>query len=147
MTYTNIRKLAYDYARQLACKYPEAWDSNRIDWFQGFMKRHDNLLTLRKSENTSLSRATAFNKTNVMEFYDNYERALQSGEFTGDRIYNLDEMGVQAPKVVAQLGARQVGQAVSAERGTMITVCMIVMQLAMLYRQFLCSPEHNSMTA
>lgn len=133
MTYTNIRQLAYDYARQSACKHPEAWDSNRIagiDWVQSFMKRHNNLLTLRKPENTSLSRATAFNKTNVMEFYDNYERALQSGEFTGDRIYNLDETGVatvvQAPKVVAQLGARQVGQAVSAERGTMITVCMIV---------------------
>lgn len=65
-----------------------------------------------------------------MKFYDNYETALQSGEFTGDRIYNLDETGVttvvQAPKVVAQLSARQVGQAVSAERGTMITVCMIV---------------------
>lgn len=59
-----------------------------------------------------------------MKFYDNYETALQSGEFTGDRIYNLDETGVttvvQAPKVVGQFGARQVGQAVSAERGTMI---------------------------
>lgn len=93
------------------------------------MKRHKNLI-LRKPENSSLLRATSFNKTNVMEFFDHYERALQSGEFTGDRIYNLDETGVatavQAPNIVAQLGARQVGQAVSAERGTMITVCMIV---------------------
>lgn len=44
-----------------------------------------------------------------MEFYDNYETALQTGEFTRGRIYNLDKTGVttvvQAPKVVAQLGA------------------------------------------
>lgn len=33
---------------------------------------------------------------------------------------------LQAPKVVAKLGARQVGQVVSSERGSMITVCMIV---------------------
>jgi hypothetical protein len=35
-----------------------------IDWLQGFKKRHKNL-TLRKPENASLFRATAFNKTNV----------------------------------------------------------------------------------
>jgi hypothetical protein len=53
------------------------------------MKWHKNL-TLRKTENTSLSGATALNKTNVMEFYDNYEEALQLGIFTRDRVYNLN---------------------------------------------------------
>lgn len=43
----------------------------------------------------------------------------------------LDETGVstvlQAPNVIAKLGARlEVGQAVSGERGSMITICMIV---------------------
>jgi hypothetical protein len=45
-------------------------------------------------------------------------------------VYNLDETGiltvVQVPNVVSQLGTQQVGQVVSGEQGTMITVCMIV---------------------
>jgi hypothetical protein len=62
------------------------------------MKRHKNL-TLRKPENKSVFGATAFSKTNVMEFFDNYERELKSWKL---------------------------GQAVSGKRGTMIFVCMII---------------------
>jgi hypothetical protein len=45
-------------------------------------------------------------------------------------VYDIDETGVytfvQSPKIVAQLGTKQVGQAASGERGTLITVCMII---------------------
>jgi hypothetical protein len=57
--------------------------------------------------------ATAFNKTNGIEFFDNYERAFKPLEFTADRVYNIDEAGVST--VVAQLGTKQVGHAVSGE--------------------------------
>ena len=59
------------------------------------MKRHINL-TLRKPENTSLSKVTAFNKTNVMEFFVNYERVIKSWKVTADRVYNIDETGLSA---------------------------------------------------
>lgn len=132
LTYVEIRKLAFSYAKLLECNYPSNWDKSNmagIDWLQGYMKRHDQL-ALRKPENTSLARATSFNKTNVTEFQDNYERALQLYPFTAEKIYNLDETGittvVQAPHVVAKKGAKQVGQAVSAERGQLVTMCAIV---------------------
>jgi len=69
MTYKPIRQLAYDYGRRLQCKFPISLFDNKIagiDWLQGFMKRHKNL-TLCKPKNTSLFRATTFNKTKVLE--------------------------------------------------------------------------------
>jgi len=59
------------------------------------MKRHKKP-TLRKPENTSLFRTTAFNKTNLMEFFVNYERVLKSWKVTADRVYNIDETDVSA---------------------------------------------------
>jgi len=65
-----------------------------------------------------------------MGFIDNYLRALKSWKFTADRVYNIDETGVytvvQSPNIVAQLGRKQVGLAASGERGTLITLCMII---------------------
>jgi hypothetical protein len=65
-----------------------------------------------------------------MEFFDNNERALKSWKFTADRVYNIDETGVsiivQPPNSVAEIGTKEVGQTVSGEKGSMITVCMII---------------------
>ena len=48
-------------------------------------------------------------------------------------MHNIDETGVstvvQSPNIVAQLGVKRVGHAVSGERGTMITLCMITNSL------------------
>jgi len=129
MTYKQIHELACGCDRILQCKFPSSWIDNKFagfDWLQGFMKRHKNFM-LHRSEYTSLFRATAFNKTNVTEFCDSYECALKSWKFTADREYNIDKTRVstvvQSPNTVGQIGRKQDGQAVSGERGTMITVC------------------------
>lgn len=131
LTYNKTRLLAYQYAKALK-KCPEAWELNKIagiEWLKGFMGRHRSL-SLRKPENTSLSRATSFNRHNVLEFQNNLEKVFQKKAFTPDRIYNIDETNimtvVQAPNVIAQRGQKQVGQSVSAERGQLITMCAIV---------------------
>lgn len=96
LTYCQARTVAYEYAKALK-KCPESWKQNQlagIEWMKGFMRRHKNL-SLRKPENTSLSRATSFNRHNVTEFQNNLERALQKATFTPDRIFNLDETNIR----------------------------------------------------
>jgi hypothetical protein len=46
-----------------------------VDWMKGLMNGHKNI-SLRKPENTSTNHCMTFNKENVDEFYENYQRAL-----------------------------------------------------------------------
>ena len=96
---------------------------------QSFMKSNPQV-SLRKPENTSLARSTGFNKTNVEEFFANYINVMERYKFKPHRILNIDETGVttvqQSPKVIAKRGKKQVGQAVSAERGELVTFCGII---------------------
>ncbi|KAF2886242.1 hypothetical protein ILUMI_19931 [Ignelater luminosus] len=64
------------------------------DWLRGFKQRYKAVLSLRKPEKTSLSRATAFNSITVNNLFDNLERVMGKYNFTADRIYNCDETGV-----------------------------------------------------
>lgn len=132
LTYLNTRKLAYEFALQLGKKIPNSWSENGKagrDWMLNFMKRHRKL-SHRKPENTSLARASAFNKHNVERFFENLISLQNKYKFSPDRILNTDETGVTtvlpAPKVIAPAGQKQVGQIVSGERGTLVTFCGIV---------------------
>ncbi|XP_039278874.1 uncharacterized protein LOC120350299 [Nilaparvata lugens] len=94
-----------------------------------FMKSHSDL-SLRQAENTSLSRNTSFNAHNIGLFFDNLETVLAKVNPPPSRIVNLDESGIstvlEAPKVIAAKGTKQVGQVVSAERGEQITFCAFI---------------------
>ncbi|XP_030746083.1 uncharacterized protein LOC115877126 [Sitophilus oryzae] len=132
LTYKLCRELAFEYATKLAKKCPKSWEINKtagIDWMQSFMKRHPRLSN-RKPENTSIARASAFNKTNVDEFFKNYAEVQAKYSFSPDRIWNIDETGIttvlQAPRVIAEIGSKAVGQCVSAERGSLVTMCGII---------------------
>lgn len=132
LSYSQAQKLAYDYAIKNNKVIPISWRQNEtagIDWMRSFMQRHPTL-SLRKPENTSIARATAFNKHNVDEFFINYVTVQSKYSFTPDRIVNLDESGIttvlQSPKVIAETSKKQVGQIVSAERGELVTFVGIV---------------------
>ncbi|KAG5888593.1 hypothetical protein JTB14_004775 [Gonioctena quinquepunctata] len=83
-----------------------------------------------KPENTSIARASAFNRANVEEFLNNYALVQATCNFSPDRIWNTDETGIttvlQAPRVIAETGSKAVGQCVSAERGSLVTMCGII---------------------
>jgi len=69
-------------------------------------------------------------KTNVMEFFDNYEHAFKSLKFTAERVYNIDETGVstivESRNIFAQIWTKQFRKDVSCERRAVITACMII---------------------
>jgi DDE superfamily endonuclease/helix-turn-helix, Psq domain len=133
ITYQKARTLAYEYALSLKLtNIPTNWHTNQIageDWLKGFMKRQAQL-SLRKPENTARARNAAFNKNNVNRFYDNLATVYAEHDYQANEIFNLDETGlytvVDPPKVIAERGARQVGQFSTHERGELVTFVGIV---------------------
>lgn len=60
-------------------KMPRSWQIKTTagaEWLSCFRRRHLDIL-LRKPEACSLARATAFNKTNVGQFFENLENVLK----------------------------------------------------------------------
>lgn len=129
LTLKGFRELAYKYAVAKGKAVPTTWMNNKIaseEWLRSFRSRNLTL-SLRKPEQTSLSRSTSFNKHTIGQFFENLMKAHDKyGPFTSERIYNVDETAlttVQVPeKILAPKGQKQVGKAVSQERGTLVTM-------------------------
>lgn len=126
-TSTDLKRIIFEYAQQNAIphRFNMAKKMAGKDWFSAFMKRHPEI-SLRKPEATSLGRISDFNKESVALFFKNLGDTLQKLQIGPHRIYNVDETGVttvQVPtKVIAPKGVKQLGKAVSYERGRTITV-------------------------
>ncbi|XP_036341977.1 uncharacterized protein LOC118751305 [Rhagoletis pomonella] len=87
-------------------------------------------ISLRKPENTSISRIFGFSNQAVSLFFSNLKKVYELHHFPSERIYNIDETGIStvldSPKVIAEKGKRTVSQAASAERGSLVTMVGIV---------------------
>jgi len=132
LTPSDVKVLAYEYAKLNNVAYPKGWDVHKIaskDWFTNFLKRN-HTLSLRLPEATSLGRITSFNRHNVAIFFDNLHSLYVKHNFEGHRVWNVDETGVttvQKPKkIVAEKGKKQVGRSTSGERGTTVTMVFAV---------------------
>ncbi|KAB0801258.1 hypothetical protein PPYR_05612 [Photinus pyralis] len=132
LTPKECRKLAYLYAIENGKNVPRYWTSNEeasYDWFRGFMERNGTL-SIRRPEPTSLSRATAFNRHTVSQFFQLLRKVLERDRFEAAAIYNCDETGVQTAhkpgSIISQKGLKQVSKATSAERGQTVTICCAV---------------------
>lgn len=128
----QARSLAYQYAKELDIDYPHTWDRDELaglEWFRSFMSRHPKL-SLRKPEATSLARASAFNRSNVDAFFQNYFRVMDKIKVGPNDVWNVDETGVstvhKTVRVISRCGRKQIGQITSAERGNLVTLVQAV---------------------
>lgn len=132
VTIKDLQCLAYQLAEKNKIKH--SFNSGKMmagkDWIKGFRKRHPEL-SIRKPEATSTARAQAFNKPNVMKFYNLLQDVQAKHNFPPHRVFNVDETGLttvqsKSSKVFALKGRRQVGAMTSAERGVLSTfaICM-----------------------
>ncbi|CAH2100084.1 unnamed protein product [Euphydryas editha] len=97
------------------------------DWLKGFRVCNPSI-SLRAPEATSAARARAFNKPQVMKFFELLEKLVTDNEIPPSKIYNMDESGLSTvqkpPKIFAQKGKKQVGALTSAERGQHVSIAV-----------------------
>ena len=129
ITGQDLRHLAYDLAEHLKLAHPFDKSSKMagMEWLRGFMKRNPDV-SVRVPEPTSISRITAFRKSEVQRFYENLDTVNAKHGYGPTRTYNMDETGLPTTmttkKILAERGRRQVGVIASAERGRNTTaVC------------------------
>ena len=86
LTFQHTRNIAFKYAKQLKNIYSKNWvvdEMAGVDWMYGFLKKNQEL-NQRKPENTSLARASAFNRQTVGEFQRNIYEVMKKHSFSAD---------------------------------------------------------------
>lgn len=126
ITLTELRRLAFQVAEELGIKHNFNRESQMAgeDWAVGFRNR--NKIRLRKPSATSISRIFGFNKEEVDLFFGNLDSVMDKYKFPAARVFNMDETGISTVQKLGQIlgpkGQKQVGGAISWERGRNITV-------------------------
>ena len=90
LTHKLVRKLAFSVAEQAGIKHPFSGGAAGADWLAGFMKRNPDI-SLRKPEGTSMSRAVAFNRERVQQFFAMFKELVAKHGFSPREIWNMDE--------------------------------------------------------
>ena len=150
LSITELRQLAYEFARKLNIAYPPNWDAAQMagkTWYYGFMLRHSNL-SLRTPEQTSINRIRLFCKENVDQFFEQYQELMDNHHFDAHHIYNMDESGfstvpTKIGKVIGVKGLKRIGQVAAAERGSMVTMALAVNAAGNSVPPFFIFPRKN----
>ena len=74
----DVRRLAFELATREGITHRFNCEKQMagLDWLHGYLRRHPDL-AIRKPQATSMSRATAFNRPQVEQFFEIYEEQLK----------------------------------------------------------------------
>lgn len=131
LTLKSLRSLGYEYAtrNRVLHRFNDTTKLAGRDWTRSFMKR--NKLSLRAPRKTSIARLMGFNRQQLAVFFENLRVLMEKFKFPPQRIYNMDETGLQTvpnklPKHIAPTGKREVAKAVAAEQGKTVSMAAAV---------------------
>lgn len=118
LTPTDVRELTFEYAEQnnIAHTFDRNLKIAGRDWWAGFRVRHREMLSIRKPEGLSLSRATSMNRPAVEKYFNILERELRRLGIINkpNCIYNCDESGLSLVpdtcKIVGRKGKKNIYQ-------------------------------------
>ncbi|XP_033221237.1 uncharacterized protein LOC117175639 [Belonocnema kinseyi] len=130
MSINELKILTYELAKKLGVDYPKAWDEHK------------------KVSYDCANRAKAFSRANVNAFFGNLGAVFDQHTYEPHRIWNVDETGcptvpTKAVKVIAEKGSRRIGQKISAERGTNVSVAFAVRATGQSIPPFYIFPRKN----
>lgn len=125
----TIRQLAYQFAENLGLKHNFNNETKTAgpQWLKSFLERNPEVV-LRQAEGLSIERARGLNRAEVAKFFNILITVLTENDLLDkpDRIFNMDETGVQLNnkpgKVLAKKGTRAVKSVTSGEKGETITI-------------------------
>lgn len=127
LTKKDLCRMAYTVAIRNDVEHPFRNGIAGRSWLDGFLRRHNDQLSMRRPTGTSFARALGFNKENITEFFNNLESLYEKHNFGPHRVFNVDETGLSVvpsrlPRVIARKGKRQIASITSAERGSLVTL-------------------------
>lgn len=124
-----IRRLAFEFAEKLGKETNFDKETRKAGphWLRSFLERNTEL-SIRQAEGLSVARAQGLNRDEVNKMFELLLKVMTEHELLDkpDRIYNIDETGVQlnnsTGKVIATRGARVVHSITSGEKGETLSV-------------------------
>lgn len=124
-----LRGLAFEFVDKLGIKTNFNEESRKAGphWLRSFLERNPEL-SVRQAEGLSLARAQGLNRAEVKKIFDLLLEVMMEHDLLDkpDRIFNMDETGVQinnSPgKVIATKGAKVVQSITSGEKGETMSV-------------------------
>ncbi|CAG4969864.1 unnamed protein product [Parnassius apollo] len=149
LTRNDVRRMAYMLAKRNHLENPfgESGMTGK-KWLKLFLNRHKQKLSMRRPTGTSFARPFGFSKEKVDAFFDLREEVYTKGNYTPNRIYNVDESGLTVVQtkilqVIGHKGKRQIASLTSAERGSLITIVIAMNVTGHFVPPYIIFPRKN----
>ncbi|CAG5020091.1 unnamed protein product [Parnassius apollo] len=103
---------------------------------------------MRRPTGTSFARAFGFSKEKVDAFSDLLEEVYTKGNYTPNRIYNVEESGLtvvqtKIPQVIGHKEKRQIASLTSVERGSLMTIVIAMNVTGHFVPPYIIFPRKN----